>query len=37
MEGRMGTMGDEPIERPEREEARPGEAERAVKEVGSAK
>ncbi|MDU2448184.1 MAG: hypothetical protein E7D44_12690, partial [Eggerthella sp.] len=30
-------MGDEPIERPEREEARPGEAERAVKEVGSAK
>lgn len=37
MEGRMGTMGDEPIERPEREEARSGEAERAVKEVGSAK
>ena len=33
----MGTMGDEPIERPEREEARSGEAERAVKEVGSAK
>ncbi|BFL04530.1 hypothetical protein [Eggerthella lenta] len=30
-------MGDEPIERPEREEARSGEAERAVKEVGSAK